>query len=103
MYLTSVWETDFWSIVCFILEYHGKWFEPRSISCLSCVIVWVRVVFRKAVGKWFEPRSISCLSCVIAWVRVVLRKTVAGHYQQSPPTFFPKTTLTGMITQEKRT
>ena len=22
--------------------YHSKWFEPRSISCSYCVIVWVR-------------------------------------------------------------
>ena len=29
---------------------NGKWFEPRSISCLSSVIVWVRpVVFRKLI------------------------------------------------------
>ena len=28
---------------------HGKWCEPRSISCLSCAIVRVRVVFRKTV------------------------------------------------------
>ena len=25
----------------------GKWYEPRSVSCLSGVIVRVRVVFRK--------------------------------------------------------
>ena len=56
---------------------NGKWFEPRSISCLSSVIVRVRVVFRKTVGKWFEPRSISCLSSVIVWVRpVVFRKLI---------------------------
>ena len=30
------------------------------------------------IGKWFEPRGISCLSCVIVWVRVVFRKTVVG-------------------------
>ena len=29
----------------------GKWFEPKSISCLSSVTVRVRVVFRKTVGK----------------------------------------------------
>ena len=29
----------------------GKWFEPRSISCLSCVIVRVRVVFKKTGGR----------------------------------------------------
>ena len=34
----------------FNLSYSGKWFEPRSVSCLSCVIVRVRVVFRKTVG-----------------------------------------------------
>ena len=39
--------------------------NPRSISYLSGVIVWVRVVFRKTDGKWFESRSISCLSSVI--------------------------------------
>ena len=34
---------------------YGKWFEPRSISCLPCVIVRVSVVFRKTsivVGHW---------------------------------------------------
>ena len=25
----------------------GKWFEPRGISYLSSMIIWVRVVFRK--------------------------------------------------------
>ena len=29
--------------------WHGKGFELRSISCLSCLIVRVRVVFRKTV------------------------------------------------------
>ena len=31
--------------------YYGyrKWFEPRNVSCLSSVIVRVRVVFRKTV------------------------------------------------------
>ena len=30
------------------------------------------------IGKWFESRSISCLSSVIVRVRVVFRKTVVG-------------------------
>ena len=30
------------------------------------------------IGKWFESRSISCLSSVIVRVRVVSRKTVVG-------------------------
>ena len=55
----------------------GKWCEPRSISCLSSVIIRVREVFRNTVGKWFEPRSVSCVSCMIVWVRVVFRKRLA--------------------------
>ena len=36
-----------------LLCFFGKWFEPRTISCLSSVIVRVRVVFRKiGVGDW---------------------------------------------------
>ena len=31
----------------------GKWFEPRGISYLFSMIIWVRVVFRKiVVGDW---------------------------------------------------
>ena len=38
---------------CKNIQQHGKWFEPRNISCLSCVIIQVRVVFRKTVvGDW---------------------------------------------------
>ena len=33
------------------------------------------------VGKLFEPRSISCLSCVIIRVKVVLKKTVVGGWR----------------------
>ena len=32
-------------------------------------------------GKWFEPRSISSLYSVIVWVRVVLKRTVVGGLQ----------------------
>ena len=35
--------------VLYLLIIDGKWFEPRSIKCLSCVIIRVRVVFRKTV------------------------------------------------------
>ena len=42
----------------------SKWFEPRSISCLSCVIVCVREVFKKTVvGDW-------CFNC---WAVVIFR------------------------------
>ena len=37
-------------------------------------------------GKWFEPRVISYMFNVIVWLRVVLRKTAVGtrsHQQQS--------------------
>ena len=30
------------------------------------------------IGKWFEPRSLSRLCGLIVWVRVVLRRTVVG-------------------------
>ena len=36
------------------------------------------VVYSYHLGKWFEPGSISCLSCVIIHLRVVFRKTVVG-------------------------
>ena len=33
------------------LKKHSKWFEPRSISSLSSVIVWMSVVLeKKTVG-----------------------------------------------------
>ena len=82
----------------------------RSISHLSCVIVWVTVVFRNtAVGDWcfnylmvvifwvkwrviarwwylclwslVTYQGLICLSCVIVRVRVVFRKTVVGDWR----------------------
>ena len=41
----------------------------------------VSIAIQVDVGKWFECRSISCLSCVIVRVRVVFRKTVAGDWR----------------------
>ena len=51
---------------------------------MSSVTVRVRVVFRKTVGKWFEPRSISCLSSVTVRVRVVFRKAVGKWLEKQP-------------------
>ena len=31
-------------------NYYNKWFEPRGISSLSTVIVWVNVVLKRTVG-----------------------------------------------------
>ena len=35
--------------MCPNIFYFGKWFEPRGISYLFGVIIWVKVVFRKTV------------------------------------------------------
>ena len=39
-----LWSQSFW--------YHGKWFEPRSISSLSSVTVRVSVVLKRTVRWW---------------------------------------------------
>ena len=41
----------------------------------------VLIIYRLLIGKWFEPRSISYLSCVIVRVRVAFRKTVVVNYK----------------------
>ena len=41
----------------------------------------VLIIYRLLIGKWFEPRSISYLSCVIVRVRVAFRKTIVGNYK----------------------
>ena len=41
---------------------------------VNVVIVAVIII----IGKWFEPRSLSCLCGLIVRVRVVSRRTVVG-------------------------
>ena len=52
-----------------------KWFEPRSISCLSSVTVWVRVVFRKTVDdqrhKYHHLTKTLCLTLKMTTAQVV--------------------------------
>ena len=79
----------------------------------------MNTIIRMLTGKWFEPRSISFLSCVIVCVRVVFRKTVVGdwcfnylsgsHLQSQVKslmrwwsTIFLKTTVTQTITLDKQ-
>ena len=76
------WKTSmvlFWNlflIACLIRinSIYGKWFEPRSISCLSSVIVRVRVVFRKTVvGDWrFDYLSGSHLQSQVKSLRQMM-------------------------------
>ena len=49
--VTSRWETKRVKVFISTRLKRGKWFEPRSVSCLSSVIVRVKVVFRKTVTK----------------------------------------------------
>ena len=48
----------------------AKWFEPRSISCLSWVIIWVRVVFRKTV--------VGDLMCLTTWLLDVTHNSLSA-------------------------
>ena len=49
--VTSRWETKRVKVFISTRLKRDKWFEPRSVSCLSSVIVRVKVVFRKTVTK----------------------------------------------------
>ena len=53
----------------------GKY--PILCVCVHCVLpVSVSLSLQRNDSKWFEPRCISCLSCVVVQVRVIFRKTV---------------------------
>ena len=53
-----------------------KLFEPWTISSLSSVIIWVRVVLKNTlISKMFENGSVKGLRKVIVWVTLVLQKT----------------------------
>ena len=53
-------------------------------------------------GEWFEPRGISYLFGVIIWVRVVFRRTVVGDWpftsQQNWQTKIPSSEWRGLFT-----
>ena len=70
----------------------GKWFECRSISCLSCVIIQVKVVFRKTVvGDWrFDCLSGNHLQTWLAVETSVRTNSLSKNY------------LTRTITQNKQ-
>ena len=47
------WENMLMLVPCPVRDNYSKWFEPRSISSLYCVIVRVRVVLKRTVvGDW---------------------------------------------------
>ena len=64
----------------------------------------VRGVLYSITVVWFEPRSISCLLCVIIRVRVEDSSLEPLRWlkRQSPTTVFLKTTLSWTITQDKQ-
>ena len=51
-----------------------KWFEPRSISSLSSVIVWVSVVLKRTVVVIVNNNS--SVKCDLLGSSVVLKRTV---------------------------
>ena len=64
-------------------------FELKSISSLSSVIVWVRVVHKRLLfSKWCELRSINSLSSVIVWVRVVFKRTSSAEISRRQGSFY---------------
>ena len=54
--------------------------EKRMTTVLLNKVQSYAAMCLSSHSKWFEPRSISSLYCVIVLVRVVLKRTVVGDY-----------------------
>ena len=85
-FIAEYGETDRWSLIVvkFIKTWQIKWFEPRGVSCLSSVIIQVRVVFRKTVvdhTRQTISRDFNSLSKKkLCWNNWYSRKEITSQY-----------------------